>query len=483
MKINTFRISESLYEQLQKHLFPGDGDEHGAVITAGISETSSEVRFLAREVIVARDGVDFVPGKFGYRAFPADFVARVSNHCARQRLCYFSAHCHGGHDSVEFSNVDLESHKRGYPALMDITDGGPVGGLVFAKNAVAGEIWAPNGVSVLQSMTVTGLNVRRLYPRPPRLPGVCDETYNRQSLMFGGVGQYRLQNAKVGIIGLGGVGSLVNEYLARLGVGEIVAVDFDKVERSNRSRIVGSVSSDSRDRLRSSRFGLLRRLGEKLAKQKVHVAERVARQANRQIKYRSIVGDVTERDVANLLRDMDFIFLCADSMQSRLVFNALVHQYLIPGIQIGSKVPVDKISGVLGNIVCVARLVLPEPGGGCLLCNELIPASKLQEEAISQEERQRQDYVEDDLVVSPSVITLNAVGVAQATNQFLFHFLSLFDSDNAKRGYSMNFPRENVWRMADCRSDSECLHCGTSVRSGYARGDRTSLPCKTSAKS
>lgn len=34
----------------------------------------------------------------------------------------------------------------------------------------------------------------------------------------------------------------------------------------------------------------------------------------------------------------DYLFLAADSMRARLVFNALVHQYLIPGVQLGSKI-------------------------------------------------------------------------------------------------------------------------------------------------
>lgn len=476
----SFRISESLFERLNRHLFPGDRDEHGAVILAGIAETPNEIRFLARDLILAQDGKDFVPGEFGYRAFSADFVARVSNRCACESLCYFSVHNHGGDDSVAFSSVDSESHKRGYPALLDITDGGPVGGLVFARNAVAGEVWSAKGVTELDDMMVLGLNARRLYPKRIKIRGVTDDVYHRQSLIFGQVGQFHLANARVGIIGLGGVGSLVNEYLARLGVGEIVAVDFDRVERSNRSRIPGSNRWDSADWLVDSDHRFLRRIGEWLARSKVSVAKRVARLANSRIAYRTIIGDITEQAVAEQFRDVDFLFLCADSMQSRLVFNALVHQYLIPGIQIGSKVTVEKSSGKLGDIFSVARLVLPEQGGGCLLCNDLISPAVLQEEALGDDERTRQQYVDDELIAAPSVITLNAIGAAQAANQFLFHFLGLFDRDHVKQGYSMYYARENAWRHVETRFESSCLQCSSSSLSCYARGDRASLPCRAS---
>ena len=46
----------------------------------------------------------------------------------------------------------------------------------------------------------------------------------------------KLQNSSVGIAGLGGLGSNVAISLARAGVGRLVLVDFDKVEKSNLSR-------------------------------------------------------------------------------------------------------------------------------------------------------------------------------------------------------------------------------------------------------
>jgi sulfur carrier protein ThiS adenylyltransferase len=46
----------------------------------------------------------------------------------------------------------------------------------------------------------------------------------------------KLKKSKVGIAGLGGLGSNAAISLARAGIGKIVIVDFDKVEKSNLSR-------------------------------------------------------------------------------------------------------------------------------------------------------------------------------------------------------------------------------------------------------
>ena len=155
-------IDEPLFKRLFEHLFPGDGDEHGAVIVAGIAKTKTGTRLLAREIVPAEDGIDFVPGTRGYRALTARFVAEMSGYCAGENLCYLTAHCHGGNDSVQFSDDDLASQERGYPALLDITNGMPVGALVFAQNAVAGEIWTREGRFILDHLRIVGHQIRNL---------------------------------------------------------------------------------------------------------------------------------------------------------------------------------------------------------------------------------------------------------------------------------------------------------------------------------
>lgn len=469
-----FRISSADFDKLHRHLFPGDGDEHGAVLLAGISESSRETRFLVRQVLLAKDGVDYVPGRRGYRMLTSDFVAKASHMAAKEHLCYFAVHCHGGRDSVSFSETDLASHQRGYPALLDITCGGPVGALVFAENAVAGEIWTRSGTRPLNDMTVVGLNCRELFPAPSNQAAAFDGMFHRQSLIFGQVGQRRLAKAKIGIIGLGGVGSLVNELLARVGVGEIVAVDPEKLELSNLSRVVGSRRWDSQDWLVTSKWPALKRFGEWLATPKVEVARRVAHEANHAVRYHAIRGDIVDRETALKMADVDYLFLCADTMQSRLVFNALVHQYLIPGVQIGSKVTVGD-DGKVGDVFSVSRMILPFTGGGCLLCNQLIDAGKLQDEAISEEERKRQAYVKD--VKAPSVITLNAVGAAQGVNDFLVGFQGMFQS-SAQPGYRQHFARERHWTKVELNYHANCIHCGTHASSAFGKGDRASLPCR-----
>lgn len=62
------------------------------------------------------------------------------------------------------------------------------------------------------------------------------EQFSRTELLIGEEGVQKLQNAKVAIFGIGGVGSYVVEGLARAGIGNFILVDNDKVDASNINR-------------------------------------------------------------------------------------------------------------------------------------------------------------------------------------------------------------------------------------------------------
>ena len=413
----SLRLPPELASNLVSHLFPGDEDEHGAVVGAAVFETSRGYRLLGRRLFLAEDGVDYVPGNHGYRMLTPEFVLRCAIACADEGLAYLAVHNHPGAHSVSFSDTDMESHRKGYPALIDILDGPPAGALVFAQQAVAGDIW----VSAEQQMeldhsVIVGRSQRLCYPSP-RKPTGSDAQYDRQVRLFGDHGQEILAAQKVAIVGAGGAGSLINEYLARLGIGHIVIIDDDRLDRTNIPRVVGARASDLKPWYRLS--PLVHLLGWKPSS-KVSIAERVAREAKPDIRYEAVMGNVVDQRAVKLLLDCDAIFLAADSMQARLVVNAVCHQYLIPVWQVGAKVDSDP-AGQIQDVFSVVRQLVP--GRTCLWCNGLINPTRLAEEAASPQQRDAQRYVDD--VPAPSVITLNAVAASHAVDQYLFATLEL----------------------------------------------------------
>src|SRR4030043_2478387 len=77
---------------------------------------------------------------------------------------------------------------------------------------------------------------------------MSDGRFSRQILAFGEEGQKKLAAAKVGIVGLGGMGSQIAQSLAYLGVEDFLTVDDDIVEESNLNRLVGALPVDGREK-------------------------------------------------------------------------------------------------------------------------------------------------------------------------------------------------------------------------------------------
>lgn len=464
-------IPESMFNRLHAHLFPGDHDEHGAVIAAGLARVADgKIRLLARALHVARDGQDFVAGKRGYKMFRAEFVRDHILACREERLVYLNIHNHGGRDTVQFSDDDLQSHERGYPALLDIAQDLPVGALVCATHAIAGDIWLPTGQRVALARTVVvGRQRRILTPAPIRQQVTIDPTYDRQSRLFGDAGQDILRKAKIAIIGVGGVGALLVEWLARLGVGHFVLVEPERLERSNLPRFPGATRLDALVWFFKSGWPRwVQKLAQRLSARKLRIAKRVIHRANAKARIELLAEDLLEPHVAARLLDCDYVFLAADTMRARLLFNAIVHQYLIPGVQMGSKVTADESTGEIVGVHSIARPVTPECG--CLLCNGLINPAKLQEEGQTARERRAQRYVDDANITAPSVITLNALAASQAANDFMLYMTGL-TQPNASTGYMRFMPLTREVFVDAPRRSPDCSECGNGPRSRLARGD------------
>lgn len=462
-------IPESLFELLERHLFPGDGDEHGAVMVAGLHRLADgSVRLLARDVFLAEDGVDYVPGKRGYRMLKAQFIQRHIMSCRDERLVYLAIHNHGGAGRVDFSSDDLNSHERGYPALLDISRGNAVGALVFAKGAVAGDIWLPDGRRVaLGRAQIIGRRRTVIRPAPVAGAAGADLRYDRQTRLFGDAGQAILGGARVAIIGLGGVGSLVAEYLARLGVGAFVLIDPDRLDPSNIPRVAGARRSDVWWDLSSGAApAWVRRLALARATRKVDIARRVIRQANPAAQVMAMARNILDPAAAAAVMECDYIFLAADEMRARLLVNAIVHQYLIPGVQIGSKISVDA-SGTLTDIFSVVRPL--RPGMNCLWCNQLINPGKLADEAKTGRERKGQRYIDDEDVIAPSVITLNAVGAAHACDDFLL-FMTGLGNPSLPLDFARYGSRARSLSLSAPRIDPDCSECGSGPNCRHGHG-------------
>jgi molybdopterin/thiamine biosynthesis adenylyltransferase len=256
---------------------------------------------------------------------------------------------------------------------------------------------------------------------------------------------------EVAVIGAGGGGSMIVEQLAHLGVGAITVVDYDTVEAVNLSRVVGSTTAD-------------------VGRKKVDVLTRLVRAVDPDCEYQPFDGNITDLAIAAAVLESDFIFLATDTITSRLVFNAIVHRYLIPGIQIGARVEVGT-DGEVDQIYVAVRPVFPSHG--CLQCNSLIDPLRLQAESRTDEERRAQNYINEPEVIDPAVVSLNGIAASHAVNTMLFAATGL--ADPALLDHKLIFPSSGELMSVQPRTDSSCAFCGSHRESHYARGGPAEL--------
>ncbi len=128
--------------------------------------------------------------------------------------------------------------------------------------------------------------------------------YNRQMLLpeIGEAGQLRLKNAKVLVIGAGGLGCPILQYLATAGVGTLGIIDFDTVEIHNLHRQILYTEAA-------------------IDQPKAEIASTVIRHLNPEINCRVFNKKLTTANAISILQDFDVIVDGCDNFATRYLVN------------------------------------------------------------------------------------------------------------------------------------------------------------------
>ena len=130
------------------------------------------------------------------------------------------------------------------------------------------------------------------------------ERYSRHIILkeIGAKGQKKLLNAKVLIIGAGGLGAPAAMYLAAAGVGTIGIADADDVDLSNLQRQIIHATKD-------------------LGKPKVQSAKETMNDLNPDVTVNTYHTFVTSGNIREIIRDYDFIIDGTDNFPAKFLIN------------------------------------------------------------------------------------------------------------------------------------------------------------------
>ncbi len=139
------------------------------------------------------------------------------------------------------------------------------------------------------------------------------DRYSQQELVLGFAAQMRLQKAKVAVLGLGALGSVAAELLARAGIGNLTLIDRDLVELGNLQR------------------QLLYKEGD-VGKPKAEAAFHRLKSINSDVHYNCFIADINHKNVEKILTKHDLILDCTDNLYTRFLLNDFCKRRGIPWI-------------------------------------------------------------------------------------------------------------------------------------------------------
>lgn len=229
---------------------------------------------------------------------------------------------------------------------------------------------------------------------------MSSDRYTCNEGLFGKDGQRRITEATVGIIGYGGLGSIIGTLLAYLGVTRFRIIEFDSVDWSNLNRLVGATPED-------------------VEEPKASVAERSIRTVQPDAEIVVAAVPFSDGEAKAVLADVGVVFGCVDHDRPRVEILGWASDHGIPYIDAATDVvPQDD-----GTLIYGGRVVV-NVGDGCLKCLDQLDQEELAVANMTSEQREAHAriYGINANVLDesgPAVVSINGVVGSLAVTEFM----------------------------------------------------------------
>ena len=365
------------------------------------------------------------------------------------------SHPSDGWQQMSVPDIEAERDVLAYPAG---ATGLPLVGLTLGADGYwSARFWEKHGTQMRRhwcsKTRIIGPKSYDLYFNDAIMP----PARRRKALMrtfdtWGRHAQETVARLTVGIVGLGSVGCVVAEAMARIGVTRIVLIDPDIVKEHNLDRLL---------------YGTIAEIGQP----KVDVAARRLRRSATadKIAIAAIRLPIQDKSAYRSALDCDILFSCVDRPVARDALNYIAHSHLIPVVDGGVAIEFDERRGRLFSAHWRAHLVTPFHQ--CLRCSRQYDSSMVVTEL-------------DGSLDDPTYVA-NLPPEHRDTNQNVFPFsLSVAAMEvNLMIRYLISADWWPLVRQQDCQFvtgetttiNKNCLpHC--SFRQRRARGDSEAPP-------
>ena len=406
MKSLALAMTGRQHAQLHGFLFPGDGLEAAAILLCNRGTGLRSQRLLVADLL-------HLPHERSHRK-AAEVRWPFGDHLPPERIAEMdrkgqsivTIHSHPKGPGA-FSAVDDENDRMLFPSVYGWFDDERTNGsaiMLADGRIIARKVDEHGGFTDIGTVTVVGEDIR-LWKREGD-DGVGDDAFERKLAQTFGRGTLALlRSMRVGVVGCSGTGSVIIELLARNGVGELILVDDDVVERKNLNRIVNASEQDGRQ-------GRTKVAAMKDAVERMGTGCRVT----------AHVARTDDQAAVAALVDCDLIFGCVDTAFGRYHLDCFASAYLMPYFDVGVHLEADGGGGIQAADA-VSHYVHPE--GGSLLSRGAYAMPQVAAENARRHDpahyhRQRAaGYLAAVGDEQPAVLSVNMQAACMAFNDFL----------------------------------------------------------------
>lgn len=403
MKSIRLRLTERQHVALQDHLFPGDHKEAVAVVSCGRSAA------LDTEVLVVHK-IKFIPYKACKRYaaridWPPTLLEPVLGEASQKDLAILKVHSHPK-GREEFTVTDDESDRRVFESVYGWIDSDRphASAIMFPDGRIRARAVLVNRTFVpVQTVGVIGNDVRIWADKREQeeVPSFAE----RHAQIFGAGTTNLLGALRIAVVGCSGTGSPVVVQLARLGVGDLVLIDPDRVEERNLNRILGATTSDAHHH-----------------SLKVEVLAREVRRIGIGTRVHTFPTALEHPDAIRAVAATDLVIGCMDTLSGRNLLARLARYYVLPYVDVGVKLEALE-DGTVNQVAGTVHYLQPE--GLDFLDRGVFSREMLEAEDLwrtnPDEYRYRRErgYVRGVQVDRPAVITVNMCFASLAVGEVL----------------------------------------------------------------
>jgi molybdopterin/thiamine biosynthesis adenylyltransferase len=327
VRIYSGALPSAVHAEAMRHLIRTDGQEDLCFAIWYPSQGCVRTTALISQLILPRNGERRVHGN---ASFMPQYFERAVTEAARANggLAFLHSHPTPGWQGMSDDDIRAE---HGHAAAAKGATGLPLMGLTLGTDgAWSARFWEKVAPRTYVRRGCTHVRVvgdrfmltydDRLSPRPK-----TREEWRRTVSAWGENVQADLSRLHIGVVGVGSVGAIIAEALARTGIAHITLIDFDTIERLNLDRLLHATRLDAM--LHRSKVACLGRALRSSATAKPFAVNEIDH---------SIVEDEGFRAAL----DCDILFSGVDRPWPRSVLNFLAYAHLIPVVDGGIAIQV-----------------------------------------------------------------------------------------------------------------------------------------------